>query len=152
MFSRRPQHLKLDTIAGCAILHAIFLTFDTVVRAFREYRESSIEAWKTMNLPEKTTLKSCTITIQPRYSETDQGGVIHHSVYPVYFEMGRTELLRANGMAYKDLEAAGVFFVIAELRIKYRRPAFYDEKLNLETIIHKRYRQQSRALIQADKT
>jgi len=86
-----------------------------------------------MNLPEKTTLQSCTITIQPRYSETDQGGVIHHSVYPVYFEMGRTELLRANGLAYKDLEAAGVFFVIAELRIKYRRPAFYDEKLNLET-------------------
>jgi acyl-CoA thioester hydrolase len=86
-----------------------------------------------MNLPEKTTLKSCTITIQPRYCETDQGGVVHHSVYPVYFEMGRTELLRANGLAYKDLEAAGVFFVIAELRIKYRRPAFYDEKLNLET-------------------
>jgi len=88
-----------------------------------------------MNLPEKTTLKSCTITIQPRYCETDQGGVVHHSVYPVYFEMGRTELLRANGLAYKDLEAAGVFFVIAELRIKYRRPAFYDERLNLETTI-----------------
>ena len=83
--------------------------------------------------PDHTKIKSCTITIQPRYSETDQGGVIHHSVYPVYFEMGRTELLRANGLAYKDLEAAGVFFVIAELRIKYRRPAFYDEKLNLET-------------------
>ena len=86
-----------------------------------------------MNLPKHTTLKSCTITIQPRYSETDQGGVVHHSVYPVYFEMGRTELLRANGLAYKDLEASGVFFVIAELQIKYRRPAFYDEKLNLET-------------------
>jgi len=73
------------------------------------------------------------ITIQPRYSETDQGGVVHHSVYPVYFEMGRTELLRANGLAYKDLEAAGVFFVVAKLNIKYRRPAFYDEKLRLET-------------------
>ena len=87
-----------------------------------------------VNFPQRTTIASCTITIQPRYSETDQGGVVHHSVYPVYFEMGRTELLRANGLAYKDLEAAGVFFVIAELRIKYRRPAFYDEKLNLETV------------------
>ena len=87
-----------------------------------------------MSFPNHTKIKTCTITIQPRYSETDQGGVVHHSVYPVYFEMGRTELLRANGLAYKDLEAAGVFFVIAELRIKYRRPAFYDEKLNLETI------------------
>lgn len=86
-----------------------------------------------MNFPEKTTVQSCTITVQPRYSETDQGGVVHHSVYPVYFEMGRTELLRANGLAYKDLEAAGVFFVIAELHIKYRRPAFYDEKLELLT-------------------
>ena len=47
--------------------------------------------------------------------------------------MGRTELLRANGLAYKDLEQAGVFFVVAELRIKYRRPAQYDEKLHLET-------------------
>jgi len=87
-----------------------------------------------MDFPKCTTIKSCVITIQPRYSETDQGGVVHHSVYPVYFEMGRTELLRANGLAYKDLEAAGVFFVIAELQIKYRRPAFYDEHLQLETI------------------
>jgi acyl-CoA thioester hydrolase len=87
-----------------------------------------------MNLPKHTTIQSCTITVQPRYSETDQGGVVHHSVYPVYFEMGRTELLRANRLAYKDLEAAGVFFVIAELHIKYRRPAFYDEQLQLETI------------------
>jgi acyl-CoA thioester hydrolase len=86
-----------------------------------------------MNFREKTTVQTCTITIQPRYSETDQGGVVHHSVFAVYFEMGRTELLRANGLAYKDLEAAGVFFVIAELRIKFRRPAFYDEKLELLT-------------------
>jgi acyl-CoA thioester hydrolase len=86
-----------------------------------------------MIFPKNTTTQSCSITIQPRYSETDQGGVVHHSVYPVYFEMGRTELLRANGLAYKDLEAAGVFFVVAELNIKYRRPAFYDEHLQLET-------------------
>lgn len=46
---------------------------------------------------------------------------------------GQNELLRANGLAYKDLEETGVFFVVAELNIKYRRPAFYDEKLRLET-------------------
>jgi acyl-CoA thioester hydrolase len=86
-----------------------------------------------MNFPQKMTVQNCTITIQPRYSETDQAGRVHHSIYPVYFEMGRTELLRANGLAYKDLETAGVFFVIAELHIKYRRPAFYDEQLRLET-------------------
>jgi acyl-CoA thioester hydrolase len=86
-----------------------------------------------MGFPKRATIQSHTITIVPRYAETDQGGVVHHSVYPVWFEMGRTELLRANNVAYKDLEEAGVFFVVAELNIKYRRPAKYDEKLQLET-------------------
>lgn len=87
-----------------------------------------------MEFPEKTTIKSCTIPILPRYNETDQGGIIHHSIYPVWFELGRTELLRENGLAYSDLEASGTFFVMAELRIKYKRPARYDQKLKLETI------------------
>jgi acyl-CoA thioester hydrolase len=88
---------------------------------------------RKMVFPEHVKIRSHTIEILPRYSETDQGGVIHHSVYPVWFEMGRTELLRVNGLAYKKLEEAGVFFVVAELRIKYCQPARYDEKLQLET-------------------
>jgi acyl-CoA thioester hydrolase len=90
-----------------------------------------------MTFPQRTTIPSHTITIRPRYAETDQGGVVHHTVYPVWFEMGRTELLRVNGVAYKDLEAAGIFFVVVELSIKYRRPAKYDEELHLETICTK---------------
>lgn len=86
-----------------------------------------------MDFPEQVAIKSHTITISARYSETDQAGVVHHSVYPIWFEMGRTELLRVNGLAYKDLEAAGIFFVVAQLHIKYRRPARYDEQLELET-------------------
>jgi len=86
-----------------------------------------------MAFPKRTTIQTHTITVVPRYAETDQAGVVHHSVYPVWFEMGRTELLRANGLAYKDLEQAGVFFVVAELHIKYRQPARYDEKLLLQT-------------------
>ena len=86
-----------------------------------------------MDLAEQSSVRSHIITILPRYAETDRGGVVHHSVFPVWFEMGRTELLRASGTAYKDLEVAGVFFVMAELHIKYRKPAVYDEKLQLET-------------------
>ncbi len=86
-----------------------------------------------MSFPKRMTIQSHTITVVPRYAETDKAGVVHHSVYPVWFEMGRTELLRANGLAYKDLEQSGVLFVVAELFIKYRRPAMYDEKLQLET-------------------
>jgi acyl-CoA thioester hydrolase len=86
-----------------------------------------------MELPERITVGSHSIKLKARYVETDQGGVVHHSVYPVWFEMGRTELLRANGLAYKDLEGAGVFFVVAELDVKYRQAARYDEELELET-------------------
>lgn len=86
-----------------------------------------------MDFPERLHIQSHSIEVVPRYVETDQAGFVHHSVYPIWFEMGRTELLRANGLAYRDLEAAGVFFVVAELRLKYRAPALYDEKLTLET-------------------
>lgn len=87
-----------------------------------------------MEFPKSTTIQKHTVTIRPRYNETDQGGVVHHSIYPIYFELGRTELLRANGLAYKDLEESGVFFVVARLSIKYRQPARYDEELQLETV------------------
>jgi len=86
-----------------------------------------------MQFPQRMTVQSHVINIVPRYAETDKSGVVHQSVYPVWFEMGRTELLRANGVAYRDLEKAGVFFVVARLQIKYRRPAQYDEQLQLET-------------------
>ncbi len=86
-----------------------------------------------MDFPKQITIRSHTITIVPRYAETDKAGVVHHSAYSVWFEMGRTELLRAGGVAYKDLEQAGIFFVVAELHIKYRRPAGYDEQLELLT-------------------
>jgi acyl-CoA thioester hydrolase len=86
-----------------------------------------------MDFPKHTSIQTHTITIRPRYAETDRGGVVHHSVYPVWLEMGRTELLRANGIAYKNLEEAGVFFVVARLNINYRKPAGYDEELKLTT-------------------
>jgi acyl-CoA thioester hydrolase len=84
-------------------------------------------------VPKAMTIATHTITIVPRYCETDKAGVIHHSVYPVWLEMGRTELLRINGLTYKDLEKEGTFFVVAELSLKYRRPAFYDQPVVLET-------------------
>ncbi|MEA3253414.1 MAG: thioesterase family protein, partial [Chloroflexota bacterium] len=74
-----------------------------------------------------------TIKLSARYYETDQSGVVHHSVYPMWFEMGRTELLRTSGLVYKNLEQAGLFFVVVELHVRYYLPARYDEELELET-------------------
>lgn len=90
-----------------------------------------------MDIPEKTTLTSHKITIIPRYCETDQAGVVHHTVYPIWLEMGRTELLRQNGLPYSKLEKMGTFFVVAEINVRYRRPAYYDEELELETTVTK---------------
>lgn len=62
-------------------------------------------------------------------------GVAHHSAYPVWFEMGRTELLRASGRSYADVEASGAFLAVTRLEVSYRRPARYDEELTLETAL-----------------
>ncbi len=86
-----------------------------------------------MEFPERTKIQTHQIEIVPRYCETDQAGVVHHTVYPIWFEMGRTELLRVNGLAYSDLEKSGTFFVVASLAVKYMRPSYYDEKLDLIT-------------------
>jgi acyl-CoA thioester hydrolase len=90
-------------------------------------------AGQKMGFPAKAPITEHRIRIRARYCETDQGGVVHHSVYPVWFEMGRTELLRANGVAYKDMEKAGVFFVMARLEVRYHQAAMYDEELELTT-------------------
>lgn len=61
-------------------------------------------------------------------------GVLHHANYFTYFEMGRTELLRANGRDYRDVEAGGIFMVVVQLDCRYLRPARYDDVLTLRTI------------------
>jgi acyl-CoA thioester hydrolase len=75
-----------------------------------------------------------TITIRVRYAETDQSCVVHHSSYPVWFEMGRVELLRSCGITYKEMEQLGFFFVVVDLHVRYRQPARFDDELELETI------------------
>lgn len=75
-----------------------------------------------------------TIPIRVRYAETDQSGVVHHCSYPVWFEVGRVELLRSCGITYREMEELGFFFVVVELHVRYRQPARFDDELELETI------------------
>lgn len=75
------------------------------------------------------------IEIRARYSECDPMGVVHHTVYPVWFEMGRTELLRMTGVSYRDLEAEGILLAVVRLEVRYRRPARYDDVMVLETTL-----------------
>lgn len=73
------------------------------------------------------------LDIRPRYSECDPMGVVHHTVYPIWFEMGRTELLRATGTSYRDLEEQGILIVVVRLDVRYKQAAQYDEVLCLHT-------------------
>lgn len=71
------------------------------------------------------------IRLRVRYQECDPMGVAHHSAYAVWFEMARTELLRRTGVSYREIEARGVFFVVARLNVRYHRPARYDDELEI---------------------
>jgi acyl-CoA thioester hydrolase len=75
------------------------------------------------------------ITIRVRYAETDRMGLLHHANYLVYFEQGRTELLRSLGLAYKDLEDQGYLLVLTRVEVRYRCPARYDDLLTLRTSV-----------------
>lgn len=78
-------------------------------------------------------IPSCAIDIRVRYAETDAMGYLHHAQYFVYFEQGRTELLRQNGVRYRDMEERGIFYVVARLECRFKAPARYDELLTLTT-------------------
>ncbi|HZW10572.1 MAG TPA: thioesterase family protein [Phycisphaerales bacterium] len=65
--------------------------------------------------------------VRVRYCECDPMGVAHHSAYVPWLEEARTELLRASGVSYAQLEAEGVFLAVVRLETTYRRPARYDD-------------------------
>ena len=75
------------------------------------------------------------LTFRVRYVECDPMGYMHHSHYFPMFEMGRTELLRQTGMSYRELEALDVLFTVAKIAVSFKRPARYDEELELVTRI-----------------
>ena len=66
-----------------------------------------------------------------RYAETDQMGVVHHANYFVWFEVGRSELLRSLGWTYREMEDEGVMLPVIEASCAYLRPGRYDEELEV---------------------
>ena len=75
------------------------------------------------------------VSIRVRYAETDRMGLLHHANYLVYFEQGRTELLRSRGLTYKELEDQGFLLVLTKIEVRYRSPARYDDLLMLKTTV-----------------
>jgi acyl-CoA thioester hydrolase len=58
-------------------------------------------------------------------------GVVYHARYLVWLDIARTEHLRAGGMSYRDLEAAGLRLAVGEVSVRYRRPARYDDEIRV---------------------
>ena len=77
------------------------------------------------------------IHLRVRYVETDAMGFAHHSNYFAWFEMGRTELFRAQGGDYRRMEEQGHFLVVASITCRFRAPARYDDELMLRTTLTK---------------
>jgi acyl-CoA thioester hydrolase len=72
-------------------------------------------------------------TVRVRYAETDKMGVVYYANYLVWFEIGRTELLRTLGWSYREMEEAGVSLPVIEAQCTYRRAAKYDDELDVRT-------------------
>ena len=74
-------------------------------------------------------VKTHTTEIRVRYSETDAMGFLHHGNYASYFEEARTDLFRVNGGDYRAMEESGLFFVVVDMSVRFRKPAHYDDVL-----------------------
>ncbi|TYQ12981.1 UNVERIFIED_CONTAM: acyl-CoA thioester hydrolase [Acetivibrio alkalicellulosi] len=70
-----------------------------------------------------------------RYAETDQMGVVHHSNYPIWFELARTEYIKNLGMSYSQIEKRGFLLPLIELNCKYKSAARYEDELIVRTSV-----------------
>ena len=73
--------------------------------------------------------------VRVRYKETDQMGIAHHSNYLVWFEIGRTDLCRATGFPYDEIERRGYILVVTDIGCRYRTPYRYDEEVLIRTSV-----------------
>jgi acyl-CoA thioester hydrolase len=74
-------------------------------------------------------------SLRVRYSETDQMGVVYHSNYLIWMEVGRIEWCRARAVNYREMEADGVLLAVVEAGCRYLAPARYDDEISIRTNI-----------------
>lgn len=76
-------------------------------------------------------------SIRVRYAETDPMKYVYYGNYAAYFEIGRVELFRSIGMSYDEIENQGIWLPVSDYKIKYLKPALYDQKLEIHTYVKK---------------
>lgn len=90
--------------------------------------------FKVINNKAVKQLKNETL-ITARYAETDQMGIIHHSIYPVWFEVGRTNFIKMLGFKYSQMEKDGIMLPLALLSCNYLQPIHYEDEIVVETSV-----------------
>ena len=78
-----------------------------------------------------------THTLRVRYGETDPMKYVYYGNYAEYLEVARVELFRTLGTSYDEIEKRGIWLPVSEYKIKYLKPAFYDEILEIHTYVRK---------------
>ncbi len=94
--------------------------------------ESNLSEVATSDLP--FMIKHVT-QIRVRYADTDQMKFVYYAKYFEYFEQARSDLLRAIGLPYPEIERLGILLPVIEAYAKYKRSARYDELLTIESIV-----------------
>lgn len=75
------------------------------------------------------------VEFRVRYAETDQMGVVYHTNYLVWCEVGRTDYIRMRGMSYADIERAGIGLAVSELSARFHGAARYDDLIRVRTTL-----------------
>jgi acyl-CoA thioester hydrolase len=73
------------------------------------------------------------VRVRVRFCETDLMGIVHHGAYPAYLEAARVEWLRRRGVAYGNWASRGLHLAVAELNLRYRTPARFDDEIDVDT-------------------
>lgn len=71
--------------------------------------------------------------ITVRYAETDRMGIAHHSNYPIWYEVGRSDYIKMFGISYSEMEKAGVMTPLRNLNCHFTLPAIYEDELIIRT-------------------
>jgi len=85
--------------------------------------------------PEQTTnaKEALETTFHVRFAETDLMGIVHHSIYVVWMEEGRSDFMRHKGFTFDQWEAANIGFAVSEMNLRYHAPAHYGERVTVRT-------------------
>lgn len=75
------------------------------------------------------------LQIVARYAETDMMGVIHHSVYPIWAEASRTDLMKIMGYPYSQLEKSGIMLPVVEINFRYKVPTYYEDIICINSAV-----------------